>query len=68
MTTNAVDAPLVRIHINPDDRNGLSHPSSLMVDKLTTMPRASLGDRLGQLTDEDMLHLGRAIVVFLGLA
>ena len=68
LTTKAVQAPLVRIHIEPDAVNGLDQPSSLMVDKLTTMPRASLGDRLGHLTDEDMLRLGRAMVVFLGLA
>jgi hypothetical protein len=32
------------------------------------MSRGSLGGRLGHLTDEDMLRLGRAMVVFLGLA
>lgn len=68
MTTNAVEAPLVRIRVDPDARNGLDQPSSLMVDKITTMPRANLGDRLGHLADEDMLRLGRAVVVFLGLA
>ena len=68
LTTNAVEAPLVRIRIEPDDVNGLDQPSSLMVDKLTTIPRASLGGRLGHLTDEDRLRLVRAVVVFLGLA
>ncbi len=68
LTTNAVEAPLVRIRIEPDAVNGLDQPSSLMVDKLTTVPRASLGGRLGRLADEDMLRLARALVVFLGLA
>lgn len=68
LTTSAVDAPLVRIRIDPDARNGLEQPSSLMVDKLTTMPRTNLAARLGHLADEDMLRLGRAMVVFLGLA
>ena len=68
MTTNAVEAPLVRLPIQPDAVNELDQPSSLMVDKLTTMSRGSLGGRLGQLTAEDMLRMGRAMVVFLGLA
>ena len=58
----------MHLRIEPDAANGLDQPSSLMVDKLTTIPRASLGDRLGHLTDEDMLRLERAVVVFLGLA
>jgi mRNA interferase MazF len=39
-----------------------------MVDKITTMPRSKLGERVGRLSDEDMLRLGRATLVFLGLA
>jgi mRNA interferase MazF len=39
-----------------------------MVDKLTTVPRSKLGEQVGRLGDEDMVRLGRAIVVFLGLA
>lgn len=68
LTANSVEAPLVRIGIPPDPGNGLDRPSSLMVDKLTTMPRENLGELLGQLTDEDMLRLSRAVVVFLGMA
>jgi mRNA interferase MazF len=39
-----------------------------MVDKLTTMPRSRLGQHIGGVSDTDMLALGRALVVFLGLA
>ncbi len=68
LTTDPVHAPLLRVLVDNDAANGLSQPSSLMVDKLTTMPRASLGERLGQLSDEDMLRLARGLVVFLGVA
>jgi mRNA interferase MazF len=68
MTTDPTDAPLFRLPVSPDARNGLSQPSRLMVDKITTVPRASLGDRLGRLSDDDLVRLDRAIVVFLGLA
>jgi mRNA interferase MazF len=39
-----------------------------MIDKITTIPRSKLGERVGELSDEDMIRLSRALVVFLGLA
>ena len=68
LTTNPADAPLVRLPIEPNERNGLRTASSLMVDKLTTVPRSKLGTRIGCLDDEDMVRLNQAMVVFLGLA
>jgi mRNA interferase MazF len=68
LTTESTEAPLFRIPIQPTSLNGLSQASSLMVDKLTTMPRANLGARVGRLSDTDMVRLGRALIVFLGLA
>ena len=67
-TTNPVDAPLVRIRIEPSDNNGLDQPSSLMVDKITTVPRSGLGERLGRLRDDELVQLNRSLTVFLGLA
>jgi mRNA interferase MazF len=68
LTTDPTEAPLFRLEVEPDDRNGLDRPSSLMVDKLTTVPRTSLGEQIGRLSDDDVVRLSRAIVVFLGLA
>jgi mRNA interferase MazF len=67
-TTDPTEAPLFRIPIEPNDRNGLHVPSSLMVDKITTLPKAKLGSKIGRLDDEDILRLNQAILVFLGLA
>jgi mRNA interferase MazF len=67
-TTNPVDAPLVRIPVEPSDANGLDRPSTLMVDKITTMPRSGLGERLGSLRDDELVQLNRSLMVFLGLA
>jgi mRNA interferase MazF len=39
-----------------------------MVDKITTVPKAKAGARIGWLEDEDMLRLNQAVLVFLGLA
>jgi mRNA interferase MazF len=67
-TTNAIEAPLVRIQIQPSQENGLDRPSSLVVDKITTVPRSGLSERLGRLRDDELLQLNRSLMVFLGLA
>ena len=67
-TTDPTDAPLFRLRIAPDDVNGLREPCSLMVDKITTVPRSKLGEQVGRLSDEEMVRLGRAMLVFFGLA
>lgn len=67
-TTDSTEAPLIRLPIVPDAENGLREPCSLMVDKITTMPRAKAGERVGRLAEDDMVRLGRAVVVFFGLA
>lgn len=67
-TTNPVEAPLLRLPIDPSEDNGLEQPSQLMVDKVTTVPRVSLGERLGKLRDEELVALNRSLIVFLGLA
>lgn len=68
LTTSKVDAPLIRLPVSADDLTGLAVPSWLMVDKITAVPKTNLGERLGRLSDADLLALARSIVVFLGLA
>ena len=67
-TTDPTDAPLFRLLVEPTERNGLSGASRLMIDKVTTVPKARLGKRIGKLSAEDLVRLNRALTVFLGLA
>lgn len=67
-TTDPTEAPLFRIPVEPTDENGLYAPSHLMVDKITTVHKDRLGEKIGRLDDETMLSLNRAMLVFLGLA
>ncbi len=67
-TTDPTDAPLFRLSVAPNDRNGLRAPSRLMVDKITTVPKSKVGARIGRLDDEDIVRLNQAVLVFLGLA
>lgn len=67
-TTDPTEAPLFRIPIEPSARNGLRQRGSLMIDKVTTIPRRKIGSYVGRLDDEDIVRLNRAVLVFLGLA
>ena len=67
-TTDPTNAPIFRLLIEPDEFNGLRSVCRLMVDKITTVPKAKLGSRIGLLADEDIVRLNRAILVFLGIS
>lgn len=67
-TTDPSEAPLFRLAVEPNERNGLRSSSRLMVDKITTIPRSKVGERIGRLDDEDLVRLNQAAMVFLGLA
>lgn len=67
-TSDPTEAPLLRVLIEPSSINGLQVASRLMVDKITTISRTKVGARMGRLTEEDLVRLNRALMVFLGLA
>ena len=67
-TTDPTEAPLFRLAVAPDPQNGLRTTSRLMVDKITTVSKARVRERIGRLADADVVRLNRAIAVFMGLA
>ncbi|MBR1279097.1 type II toxin-antitoxin system PemK/MazF family toxin [Bradyrhizobium sp. AUGA SZCCT0283] len=67
-TTDETDAPLFRLPVEPNERNGLRAACRLMVDRITTVPKTKVGARVGRLDDEDIVRLNQAVLVFLGLA
>ncbi|MSP82185.1 MAG: type II toxin-antitoxin system PemK/MazF family toxin [Alphaproteobacteria bacterium] len=68
LTTAPEDVPFARPVVEPNDTNGLRAASSIMVDKITTVPRSRLGRLIGHLGRSDMVRLDRAMMTFLGLA
>ena len=52
--------------IQPSKTNGLDRPSRIMTEKLTAIPRAKLGERIGTLSDADMAQVERALLLVLG--
>ena len=67
MTTDPAEAPLFRVPIAPNERNGLNRLSRLMVDKITTVAKNKLGHRVGHLDVKDIERVDQAILIFLGL-
>lgn len=63
-----VDAPLLRLTVEPTEANGLSAPCQIMVDKIVAVPRERIGYRIGALEREAMVRVDRSLALFLGVA
>jgi mRNA interferase MazF len=63
-----VDAPLLRVTVEPSEANGLQKTSQVMIDKAMTVKRDKLGEAFGLASDATMLEVGRCLAVFLGIA
>jgi mRNA interferase MazF len=67
LTTTLIDAPLVRIPVEPSPGNGLRQLSQLMADKLFTVPAAAIGSMVGRLEASAMTDLDLALRDWLDL-
>jgi mRNA interferase MazF len=63
-----VDAPLLRIPVDPTTSNGLRKPSQVMIDKAMSVKRERLGPTFGHLDEDTMMSVTRSLAVFLGIA
>ena len=68
LTSTLLDAPLVRIPVSPNPRNGLKKASQLMADKLFTVPTTSIGAVVGVLDPKRLSSLDLALRAWLDLA
>jgi len=62
-----VDAPLIRISVNPSRENGLKKESQLMVDKIQAVSRARVGERVGKMDPKTMKRINQSLAFVLGL-
>ena len=67
LTTEIHNVPLFRISVSPGKDTGLRKASQIMVDKVTTVPRAKIGPRMGRVDAATMQAVQRALFGFLGL-
>ena len=68
LTSDPLESPLLRLPVKPSTVNGLRLECRLMLDKLTIVPRARMGRKIGSLDDADLMRMNRGLLVFLGLA
>lgn len=68
ISSSLVDAPLIRLNVEPSDQNCLNKTSQIMIDKIMTVKRDKIGDVLGSIEDKTLLEATRLLAVFLGFA
>ena len=68
LTSTVVDAPLIRLPVDPSAENGLHALSHVMIDKAMSVRADKLGPSFGRLDDATMLSVNRALALFLGIA
>ena len=56
-----------RVTLQPSSTNGLRQTSQVMVDKLSTLPRAKIGENFGRIEDEKMRTVDRAMLLVIGV-
>ena len=66
LTSTALDAPLIRVPVEPSERNGLRKRSYAMIDQIFSAGTRCFGQVFGHLDDADMLAVNRALVLFVG--
>ena len=68
LSSTLADAPLYRLTLEPTAGNGLRAVSQVMVDKVVTVSRERIGERMGCLDEGTLIEVTRALAVFLGFA
>ncbi len=68
LSSALVEAPLLRLTVEPDPENGLRRSSQIMIDNAMTVMRGKIGQTFGRLDAHAMLEVERRLVVFLGIA
>lgn len=67
VTSALVNAPLLRITVQPGPESGLQKPSQVMVDKAMTVKRDKVGQAFGRIEADAMVEVERCLAVFLGI-
>lgn len=67
VTSTLVDAPLLRVTVQPSPDNGLRKLSQVMVDKALTIRREKMGPAFGHLDAVTLVEVERRLAVFLGI-
>lgn len=67
VTSALIDAPLLRITINPDTTNNLRKISQIMIDRVMTIKKEKVGPQFGKLNPNTMVEVERHLSIYLGI-
>ena len=67
LTSTALDAPLIRVPLEPSEKNGLRTRSYVMLDQIFSARTRRVGQAFGRLDDADILAVNRALAPFIGI-
>ena len=67
ITSTLVDAPLLRVTLEPNDENGLQQVSQVMIDKVLTVKTEKIGPTIGRVSADLLVEIERFLAVFLGV-
>ena len=65
--TSDLRSAAFRVTLEPNPTNGLRVLTQVMVDKLSTLPRAKIGASFGHLDDDRMKAVERALLLVIGV-
>lgn len=68
LTSTLLDAALYRVRIAATSASGLTDDSDVMIDKIMTVRRSNIRDRVGRAPREAMSEVERLLLPFLGIA
>lgn len=67
ITTHLVETPLFRLMLHPNKDNGLKKLSQIMVDKIMSLKRDKIHQKIGNINTEQLLTLNHALKIWLNL-
>jgi mRNA interferase MazF len=67
ITSDIVDAPLLRLTLLPVSRTGLKHVSQVMIDKIVTVPRGAIAEEIGECDSRELDAVDEGLRRWFGL-
>ena len=66
-SSTVVEAPFIRLTVEPTPENGLRQLSQIMVDKLSAVSNERITAVIGRINDEQLLRLNRTLAFVVGI-
>ena len=67
LTSEVQNLPFMRLRIEPDDNNGLKVASDIMADKVLTLRKADLSEKIGSINADQLSNLDELLFFWIGL-